>query len=305
MPWLPRSLAFGTGLGATLYDMFERVPKASGAVVRASVDRDSDRLCLLSSALPDESAQAIAEHARDAGFSAIEWGVGPDQATSAKRGEARGLRELGAFHGLAIAGVAVQSGPAGLDKPASIKPIAAFAAELGAPYLRLWAPVYRGGSFADEVRKRRSALAQAVEIAAGQGVVLLLENRPDSLAPSTTLTRELIDAHGPDEVGVLWDPANGIIEGHLDPRLAIADLGPYLHHVHVKNIAWRRTGGAWQWSYATLAAGMLDWPATLAALEDSGYRGRLSLDHLPGSATPATLRRELKALASMLAARER
>jgi sugar phosphate isomerase/epimerase len=290
---------------ATLYDMFERVPNASGAVVRASVDRDSDRLCLLSSAVPDESAQVIAERARDAGFSAIEWGVGPDQATSAKRAEARGLRELGAFHGLAIAGVTVQSGPAGLDKPASIKPIVSFAAELGAPYVRLWAPVYRGGSFADEVRKRRSALAQAVEIAAGQGVVLLLENRPDSLAPSTTLTRELIDAHGPDEVGVLWDPANGIIEGHLDPRLAIADLGPYLHHVHVKNIAWRRTGGAWHWSYASLAAGMLDWPAVLAALDDSGYRGRLSLDHLPGASTPATLRRELKALASMLAARER
>jgi hypothetical protein len=50
---------------------------------------------------------------------------------------------------------------------------------------------------------------------------------------------------------------------------------------------------------------MLDWPATLVALEDAGYRGRLSLDHLPGAATLATLRRELKALASMLAARER
>jgi sugar phosphate isomerase/epimerase len=276
------------------------VPKRSAAVTGTSVDPAPDRLCLLSSAVPDASAQIVAERARDAGFRAIEWGVGPDQVTTGKRADARGLLELGAFHGLEVAGVTVQSGPASLDRPASLKPVAAFAAELGAPYLRVWTPAYRGGRVADELKTRRGALAQAIEITSAAGLVLLLEHHPDSLAPSTTLTRELIDAHAPAQIGVLWDPGNGIIEGHLDPALAIADLGPYLHHVHVKNIAWRRSAGAWSWSYAPLATGMLDWGAVLVALEKGGYRGRLSIDHLPGSASPAILRRETVALRALI-----
>ena len=258
------------------------------------------RLCLLSSSLPGLKAQEVAEHARDTGFTAIEWGVGPDQVTTGKKGEARGLLELAAFNGLELVAVTVQGGPASLDKPASIKPVAAFAAELGAPYLRLWTPGFGGGRVADELKKGRTALAQAIEITSAAGIVLLLEHRPDSLAPSTTLTRELIDGHGPEQVGVLWDPGNGIIEGHLDPRLAVADLGEYLHHVHVKNIAWRRSGGGWSWDYASLATGMLDWPSVLSALDAAGYRGRLSIDHLPGAANVATLRRETDALRSLL-----
>jgi sugar phosphate isomerase/epimerase len=268
----------------------------SAAVAKAPVDR----LCVLSSALPGLSSQEVAETARDAGFHAIEWGVGPDQVTTGKRGDVRGLLELSAFNGLELVSVTVQSGPASLDKPASIKPFAAFAAALGARYLRLWTPSFNGGRLADELRKRRTALAQAIEITAAAGVVLLLENSPASLTPSTTLTRELIDGHGPEQVGVLWDPGNGIIEGHLDPRLAIADLGEYLHHVHVKNVAWRRSGGVWSWSYASLATGMLDWASLVAALDAAGYRGRLSIDHLPGPANVATLRRETDALRSLL-----
>jgi sugar phosphate isomerase/epimerase len=255
---------------------------------------------MLSSALPGLGAQEVAETARDAGFHAIEWGVGPDQVTSGKRGDARALLELAAFNGLEVVAITVQSGPASLDKPASIKPLAAFAAEVGAPFLRLWTPGFGGGRVTDELKKRRTALAQAIEITAAAGIVLLLENHPDSLAPSTTLTRELIDGHGPEQVGVLWDPGNGIIEGHLDPRLAIADLGDYLHHVHVKNIAWRRSGGVWSWDYASLATGMLDWTSLLAALAAAGYGGRLSIDHLPGAANVATLRRETDALRSLL-----
>ena len=274
--------------------------KRSAAVAKAPVDPAPDRLCLLSSALPGATAQVVAERARDAGFHAIEWGVGTDQVASGKRGEARGLLELAAFHGLEVVAVTVQSGRASLDKPASIRPAVAFAAELGAPYLRLWTPGYDGGRVSDELKRRRSAVAQAIEIASAHGVVLLLENHPASLAPSTTLTRELLEGHSAEQVGVLWDPGNGVIEGHLDPRLAIADLGDYLHHVHVKNIAWRRSGGVWSWSYASLATGMLDWRSLLAALAAAGYRGRLSIDHLPGLASMTTLRREADALRALL-----
>jgi sugar phosphate isomerase/epimerase len=276
------------------------VAQGPATVETTSPESSPDRFCVLTSAIPGEPVQVVAERARDAGFSSIEWGVGPDQVVAPKRSDAKLLQQLAAFNGLSIAGVAVQSGPAGLDKPASIKTVAAVAAEIGAPYLRLWAPAYLGGRFADELARRRKALAEAVEITAAAGIVLLIENRPESLGPSTTLVRELIEEHPPEHVGVLWDPANGLIEGHVDPRLAVAELGPYLHHVHVKNIAWRRSEGAWSWGYAPIATGQLDWRATLAALDAGGYRGRLSIDHMPAASTLPALRRELQSLRALL-----
>jgi sugar phosphate isomerase/epimerase len=90
------------------------------------------------------------------------------------------------------------------------------------------------------------------------------------------------------------------MEGHLDAALAIAELGPYLRHVHVKNITWRRADGVWTWSYSSLSTGMLDWPATLAALRSAGYEGWISIDHLSGAGTVAGLRRELRGLRTLV-----
>ncbi len=90
---------------------------------------------------------------------------------------------------------------------------------------------------------------------------------------------------------MLFDPGNMAIERHVDTRLAASELGPYLRYVQVENIAWRRR-------HMLLDAGPLDWTETLGALRRAGYQGRLSLDHLGGRPSPATLRRELRALGS-------
>ncbi|HEY1479644.1 MAG TPA: sugar phosphate isomerase/epimerase family protein [Gaiellales bacterium] len=267
----------------------------------ATVEQNPDRLCLLSSALRQTPANVVAERAAEAGFGSIEWGIGPAEASNGTPAEAESLRELSAAHGLSIAGVCVQGGPASLEEPSTIRPVATFAAELGAPFLRVWAPAYRGGSIASELDRARGLVSRAIEITDMLGVVLLVENAPDSLAPSTTLARELLEGQDPGAVGVLFDPANGLIEGRLDARLAIADLGPYLHHVHVKNIAWTREDETWSWRYAALAEGMLDWPDTLAALGASGYEGLLSFDHLVCEPTVAGLRESADALRALVA----
>jgi sugar phosphate isomerase/epimerase len=173
-----------------------------------------------------------------------------------------------------------------------LRPFAALAAELGAPHVRVFAPELR-----DRGRARRG-LETAAEIAAAHGVAVLVETAPGTTTPSTAQARALVEGLPPERVGVLYDPGNMVIEGHVDPRLALAELGPYLHHVHVKNIAWRRLNGVWRWRHAPLDAGLLDWPEILSALHRAGYRGRLSLDHLAGRPSPATLRRELGALRS-------
>jgi sugar phosphate isomerase/epimerase len=129
-------------------------------------------------------------------------------------------------------------------------------------------------------------------------VAVLVETAPATTTPSTAQARALVEGLPPERVGVLYDPGNMVIEGHVDPRLALAELGPYLRHVHVKNIAWRRLNGVWRWRHASLDAGLLDWAEIVSALHKAGYRGRLSLDHLAGRPSPATLRSELGALRS-------
>jgi sugar phosphate isomerase/epimerase len=243
-------------------------------------------LCLFSSALPGWDPARVARAALDADLTAVEWGVGPGQAVESPRAAAAALRSLP----VAAAGICVQGGAASLAAPARLRPFAALAAELGAPHVRVFAPALRDRGHA------RDGLTAAAEIAAEHGVAVLVETAPETSVPSTAQARALVEGYPPERVGVLYDPGNMVIEGHVDPRLAVEELGPYLRHVHVKNVAWRRERGAWRWRHAPLDAGLLDWDAILAALRRAGYEGRLSIDHLGGRPSLATLRRELSML---------
>jgi sugar phosphate isomerase/epimerase len=239
-------------------------------------------LCLFSSALPGWDARRVAQAALAAGLTAVEWGIGPGQAVESPA-KAK-LTNLG----VVAAGICVQGGAASLLEPEKLRPFAELAAAIGAPHVRVFAPA---------LGEHPEGLAIAAAIAKEHGVALLIETAPETIAPSTAQARALVDGFPPDEVGVLYDPGNMVIEGHVDPRLAIAELGPYLRHVHVKNVSWRRENGSWQWRHAALDAGLLDWSAILTALREANYTGRLCLDHLGGKPSLATLRRELRVLA--------
>ena len=245
------------------------------------------QLCLFSSALPGRDAAFVARTALEAGLTAVEWGIGPGQAIESPRGAAATLNDLG----VEAAGVCVQGGAASLTAPSKLRPFAALAAELGAPHVRVFAPALR-----DHARAREG-LETAAAIAREHGVALLVETAPETIAPSTAQARALVEGLPPEEVGVLYDPGNMVIEGHVDPQLAVAELGPYLRHVHVKNVAWRREHGLWFWRHAALDEGLLEWDTIVAALRQAKYAGRLCLDHLGGKPSLATLRRELSVLA--------
>lgn len=234
----------------------------------------------------------MAEAARAVGLAAVEWGIGPGQALESPRAARRALRNVD----VEPAGICVQGGAASLTAPARLGPFAALAAELGAPHIRVFAPAYRAGA-----RERApDGLARAAQIAAAHGVALLVETSPGTIAPSTAQARALVGGLPPEHVGVLYDPGNMAIEGHVDPALAVDELGPYLHHVHVKNIAWRRRAGTWSWPHAGLDAGLLDWRDVLSALRRARYTGKLSLDHLGGRPAVALLRREVAFLRTLL-----
>ena len=263
-------------------------------------DRGSDPVGLFSSCLPGWDARHVIEVASSLNFGVIEWGVGAHQAVDLGS-DAAALRERCAAAGVEISGVSVQDEDVTLAAPHRARPYLKLASGLGARFIRLFAPPYQGGSLDDEQRTAREGLDAIVEDAATEGMAVLIETSPATLAPTPGLAAALVDHQAPERAGILFDPGNTIIEGYVQPALAVARMGPHLHHVHVKNIAWRKGSGGWAWRHASLMGGMLAWPDILAALVDAGYRGGYSIDHLSGKPTRGRLRSETEALRALLA----
>jgi len=255
------------------------------------------RVALFSSALPGWDAERVVAAAVSLGLAAVEWGVGPGQALSGPDDGAR-IAALCADAGLAVAGVAVQDRDVTPATPKAGAAHVALARELRAPHVRFFAPFYQGGPLRAGQRRARAGVDALVELAAGLPV--LVETAPETLAASPELALELVGHHPARLAGVLYDPGNMAIEGHLAAPLALAVLGRHLRHVHVKNISWSRRGGVWRWAYADLDRGVVEWPATLRALRAAGYRGRLSIDHLSRRPTPGLLAAESERLGEML-----
>jgi sugar phosphate isomerase/epimerase len=102
---------------------------------------------------------------------------------------------------------------------------------------------------------------------------------------SPSLAHLLLKPFDPARVGVIWDPANMIVEGREDWRLGLDLVGDYLGHVHVKNTAWYRDGG-WAWCWEELDAGIVDWEEMIRILATRGYPGYLSNENLSGVVLP-------------------
>ena len=262
--------------------------------------KSAGRIVLFSACLPGWDSRRILDVAVSLGFPAVEWGIGPGQAIERPQAGAE-LRGLCDRAGLRTAGLSVQDPSVTLATPQRAARYVELAVTLGAPHVRLFAPAYKGGSLDREQRRARAGLDALVDLAAPAGLAVLVETSPTTLAPAPDFAVSLLEHHPPERAGVLYDPGNMAIEGHLAPRLAVARLGRYLRHVHVKNIAWSRRDGVWRWRHAALTGGLLDWREILAALEAARYRGAFSIDHLGGEATAALLRSESTHLRELLA----
>jgi sugar phosphate isomerase/epimerase len=260
-----------------------------------------DRVAVFSACLPGWSPRRVVDVATSLGLASVEWGSGRGQAI--ERADAGpSVRELCEAAGLRSGGLAVQDPEVTLATPSRAAKYVALAVALGAPHIRLLAPPYTGGSLRREQERVRIAIDRLVEVAAPQGVAVLVETSPTTLAPAPELAVTLVERQPPERAGVLYDPGNMVIEGHLAPAVAIARLGPYLRHVHVKNIAWSRHGAVWRWRHAPLARGILDWSTIVHELAAARYHGLFSIDHLGGDASGRKLGSESTFLRNLVAA---
>jgi len=253
---------------------------------------------LLSSALPGLDPARICELAAGAGLAGVEWAIsrGPEGGSDGSgaagaaawtAAEAAGLGRLAASHGLAVCGLAVSEQSA-KDEPASAGSATDFerllelAQAMGAPQLRVLVPAYAGGDAGDQLRRFAGQLARRASLASDAGVRLLVELAPGTLAPGPEWFRRIAGSIPPERLGAVYNPGAMVVEGNVAPRLAVATLGRYLQHVHVRDTVPRQAGQGWGWARARPGEGLVCWPDVLTALAAAGYGGWLVIDQLSG-----------------------
>ncbi|MCX6951879.1 MAG: sugar phosphate isomerase/epimerase [Verrucomicrobia bacterium] len=121
-----------------------------------------------------------------------------------------------------------------------------------------------------------------VELAAGSGIRLGVENEHSCLAATADETLAILAPLPADRVGAIWDPCNVLyVPGAAAPTPAdLVRLAPRLFHLHVKD-AIRRTGskpGDLLAVGTPVGLGEVGWREHLRALGTTGYRGLLSLE---------------------------
>ncbi len=241
---------------------------------------------------PAEAAHELAAQ----GWDGVEWRVtdqddaevpgfwAGNRATWPLRGLEESLPEIDRITrgaGLRYSGIGAYVGCGQHD---DVERVLAATAALGAGRVRVTMPKLGTAPYPDLFAATRTDLEWAAERAAAHGVTALVELHHGTIAASASAALRLVDGLDPARVAVIHDVGNLVIEGHEEHRAAFELLGPYLAHVHVKNVAWRVVGTrrdgstAWAPDWAPLRAGQADIGAYLTALREVGYDGWVTVE---------------------------
>jgi sugar phosphate isomerase/epimerase len=110
------------------------------------------------------------------------------------------------------------------------------AAELGAPYIRVFSFFIRPGADPDahreEVIDRMRALA---EVATAAGVILLHENEKEIYGDIPRRCLDIVTSVASPNLRVAWDPANFVQVGVKPHTEGYAALRPYVEYVQIKD----------------------------------------------------------------------
>ncbi|MCB0071945.1 MAG: sugar phosphate isomerase/epimerase [Caldilineaceae bacterium] len=157
---------------------------------------------------------------------------------------------------------------------AAVEGAMTFAKAAGAPSIRVGvARTNQDGPFSALFDQSMAFLEAVQPLAQQYGVKALIEMHHGTITASATAAYRLVERFDPAHIGVIHDCGNMVHEGHEDYLRGFELLGPYLGHVHVKNVAYSRPegGGIWRGHWAPLRDGVVDFPALFAALRAVGY----------------------------------
>lgn len=152
------------------------------------------------------------------------------------------------------------------------------AAELGAPYIRVFGGKIPAGRTREEMLgPSGQALGEAARYGKTKGVTVLLETHDDWAASPDSL--DLIRAAGPEApVNILWDVHHPYRVGET-PFKTITNLlnGGVISHVHIKD-ARRDDNDPTGWHLTLLEEGEVPVREIVTLLQEAGYDGYLSVE---------------------------
>ena len=147
--------------------------------------------------------------------------------------------------------------------------------------------LHQGKSFNEIFKLTKDSMPFLAELSKESGIRFLFETHAGALLASTLAVKMLFEGASPEHVGVIYDPANTLVEGGLRPRSEVEVLGKFLAYVHAKNVAFFFDGNISEnpvnrtiWSRKTVppAAGALDWVEVFFALKSGGFEGFISVE---------------------------
>jgi sugar phosphate isomerase/epimerase len=133
-------------------------------------------------------------------------------------------------------------------------------------------------SHADQLATIEATLRALVPLLRDQGARLNLKTHEDL---SSHEVLRLVDAAGPDVVGVSLDVANLVVRSE-DPVAATRRLAPYVHQTHLEDVALFFVEDGLRRRLRPCGAGILDWSAILAVLVASSPTRHLTLEQHRG-----------------------
>jgi sugar phosphate isomerase/epimerase len=132
----------------------------------------------------------------------------------------------------------------------------------------------------------RAQYQMAIEVAAEEGIVLVMENDFECNLGSGELAGRMLEEVNSPHLRLLWDCGNAYFVGEEPYPTGYERSRNLIGHVHIKDAALDPHTGEPRW--VALGTGMVDMVGQLQALKDDGYRGVVSMEnhYTPSGGTP-------------------
>lgn len=186
------------------------------------------------------SVRELVRIAKDAGAEALEWGLGPLDQAEKEAVEAKKAAEEAGMQILSF----LNAGP--LWKTDEIRRWSDAVKAGGAHILRVAHPwfawdynesVHQADDFMRLVELSQEGLARLMDLGKEYDIRYVLETHSASCFASPLMVPWILKEFDPEYCGVIYDPANTLIEGFIRPRAAVEIMKEYIAYLHIKNIA--------------------------------------------------------------------
>jgi len=256
------------------------------------------KISVMSVMAPDYKLEDLVSIMKKIGYDSIEPAVGYKKAlwdtnkewhiseTNIKE-DLKYLKKLCDENGLTISSLATGVSMFDLNK---VEKIFSAASEVGCPMSRVGVPIYDGKTrYKDIFEQALRNLEEIEKIARKYKVKAGLETHMRNIIPSASSAYRLVSRFDPEYIGVIYDPANGVIEGW--ENFGVDLLDKYIAHVHVKNLKWIPnvtnevsyfTQNKWKWDWSSIPDGLAVWVQIIKALKEINFKGALSIEDFEG-----------------------